>query len=72
MKKLSILTGLFDFDFIDSVYLTKILIGFKIYLFKKTEKMKMTKATANTVLIIKFFLSSTATSISLDSSLTRI
>ena len=57
---------------IDSVYLTKKLIGFKIYLFKKTEKIKITRATARTVLVIKFFLSLTATIISLACSLTII
>jgi hypothetical protein len=66
------LNNLLDLDLIDSVYLTKKLIGFKIYLFKKTEKIKITKATAKTVLVIKFFLSLTATIISFACSLTKI
>ena len=41
-------------------------------LFKKTEKIKITRATEKTVLNIKFFLSSTATSISLAISETII
>ena len=47
-------------------------MGFKIYLFKKSEKIKITKITAKTVLIIKAFLSFTALRISLASSDTTI
>ena len=47
-------------------------MGFKIYLFKKREKIKITNATANTVLIIKAFLSLTAFKISFASSETTI
>ena len=39
-------------------------MGFKIYLFKKTEKIIITTAIEKTVLNIKFFLSSTAINIS--------
>ena len=47
-------------------------MGFKIYLFKKIEKIKITIATEKTVLNIKFFLSSTAISMSLAISDTTI
>ena len=47
-------------------------MGFKIYLFKKTEKINITIAIEITVLKIKFFLSSTATNISLAISDTAI
>ena len=46
-------------------------IGFSIYLFKNKEKIKITNATAKTVLIIKFFLSETAFKISLACSETN-
>ena len=61
-----------DLFFIDSVKLTKNLIGLSIYLFKKSEKIKITRAIAITVLIIKFFLSFTAINISFASSDTLI
>ena len=48
---------LLDFFLIASLNETNNPIGFKIYLFKNREKIKITNATANTVLIIKAFLS---------------
>ena len=47
------------------MYSTKFLIGFKKYLFKTNEKIKITNATIKAVLIIKIFLSFIATLISL-------
>ena len=47
-------------------------MGFKIYLFKKTENTNITSATKKTVLKIKFLLSSTATNMSLAISETTI
>ena len=61
-----------DFFLIESLYLTSNPIGFKIYLFKNIEKIKITSATAITVLIIKSFLSVTALTISLACSDTKI
>ena len=55
-----------------SVNETKNPIGFNIYLFKNKEKIRITKAIAKTVLIIKFFLSETAIRISLASFVTTI
>ena len=55
-----------------SVNETKKPIGFKIYLFKNNENIKITKAIAKTVLIIKFFLSATAIKISFASFVTTI
>ena len=49
LKKLSIFTGLSDLALIDSVYFTKKLIGFKIYLLRKTEKIKIANANTKTV-----------------------
>ena len=43
-----------------------------MYLFKNIKKIRITIAIAKTVLIIKFFLSSTAVSISLVCSVTKI
>ena len=48
------------FSLIDLVKFTRVLIGFKKYLFKTNEKIKITIATAKAVLIIKLFLSSIA------------
>ena len=45
-----------DLFLMNSVKETKNPIGFKIYLFKNNEKINITKAIANTVLIIKSFL----------------
>ena len=55
-----------------SVKETKNPIGFNIYLFKKSEKIKITNAIAKTVLIIKFFLSATAIKISFASLVTTM
>ena len=66
------LKGFSDLALIASVNITKKPIGFKIYLLRKSENIKITSATASTVLIIKFFLSSTANKISFASSVTII
>ena len=61
-----------DFFLIESLYLTNKPIGFKTYLFRNIEKIKITSATAKTVLIIKSFLSLTALIISFACSETKI
>ena len=53
-------------------YLTRRPIGLRIYLFRNIEKIKITSATAKTVLIIKSFLSFTAFKISFACSETKI
>ena len=61
-----------DLFLIASVKDTKKLIGLRMYLFKKSEKISITRATAKTVLNIKFFLSLTAKRISFACSVTRM
>ena len=56
----------------DSVYATRPPIGFNMYLFKNIKKMRITIAIAKTVLVIKFFLSSTAVNISFVCSVTNM
>ena len=57
------------FSLIDFVKLTKVLIGFKKYLFKTNEKIKITIATTSAVLKTNIFLSLIAFLISLAFSL---
>jgi len=57
------------FSFIDFVKFTKVLIGFKKYLFKTNEKIKITIATTNAVLKTNIFLSLIAVLISFAFSL---
>ena len=72
MNSFSIFIFLFDLSFIDSVKLDKNFKGLRIYLFKNKEKINIKSAIASTVLIIKFFLSSTAIKISFACSETFI
>ena len=57
------------FSLIDFVKFTSVLIGFKKYLFKTNEKIKITIATTNAVLKTNIFLSLIAFLISLAFSL---